>query len=462
MKLQQRFVLSTVVIFIISLVVGFILANIIYMAFVRETVDERYFNVLEGMADQIEEHDISFDQASSFLQSMSELGYQIALINEDGKRLFFGSEFEKLDLNDNMKALFNQSTAYHGVNSFNDSFFMMSHFSNDIQNTVGKSVDIAGERWAMFLRSNNTSFFTEFHLVIFGFIFAILIVSIIGILIISRKIIQSLSQLTKATKHIANHQFDYELTINGKDEIGELADSFRTMQQKLANTDKTRKKFMNNVSHDFQSPLLNIQGYSELLDSHIESEEGKQYNEIIRTESKRLSNLTKQLLVLTSIDEGTYPIQKQPVRIDMQLHEVIRSIQWRFEEKQLEIAFTLDPVTVNADKNLLMNCWENLLSNAIKYNKENGFIKIHCYETEDHAIVKIADGGVGIDEASCKQIFDRFYRVDKARNKESMGLGLSIVQEVMTYHNGSIEVESELNEGSTFTVTIPKKFINGL
>lgn len=457
MKLQQRLIISTVIIFIISLVVGFILANLIYMAVVKDSVDERYFNVLEGMSDQIDEHNISIDQASSFLEAMSELDYQIALIHEDGQQQFFGSSFDKVTVNDEMQALFTTSNTYHGVNSFNGSFFMMSHFSNDLQNTVGKAVTIAGERYAMFLRPNNTSFFTEFHLVIFGFIIAILIVSIIGIIIISRKVIHSLSQLTKATKHIANHQFDYELTIKGKDEIGELADSFRTMQQKLAHADKTRKQFMNNVSHDFQSPLLNIQGYSELLDGHLISEEGKSYNEIIRTESKRLSNLTKQLLVLTSIDEGTYPIQKQPVRIDQQLHDVIRSMLWRIEEKQLEIAFNLDPVSVHADKNLLINCWENLLSNAIKYNTENGFIKIQCFETETHAIVKIEDGGFGIDETASKQIFDRFYRVDKARNKEGMGLGLSIVHEVMAYHNGSINLKSELGVGSIFTIKIPRK-----
>ena len=456
MKLQQRFVLSTVVIFIISLIVGFILANIIYMAFVRENVDNRYFNVLEIMSEEVEEHDISFDQASSFLHSMSDLGYQIALVDEDGKQFFYGNEFDEFTLNDQMLDLFNGAPAYHGVNDFKGEFFMMSHFSNNIQNTVGKVINISGKQYAMFLRTNNTSFFTEFHLVIFGFIFAIFIVSIIGILIISRKIIRSLSQLTKATKHIANHQFDYQLTINGKDEIGELADSFRTMQQKLANNDKTRKKFMNNVSHDFQSPLLNIQGYSELLDSHISTEDGKQFNEIIRTESRRLSNLTKQLLVLTSIDEGTYPIQKQPVRIDLQLHEVIRPMLWRIEEKQLEIAFTLDPVTIQADKNLLMNCWENLISNAIKYNNENGYIKIHCFETDEYAIVTIEDGGIGLDETASKQIFDRFYRVDKARNKEGMGLGLSIVHEVLQYHNGKVEIQSEINKGSKFTIKIPK------
>ncbi|MGR5996001.1 histidine kinase dimerization/phospho-acceptor domain-containing protein [Bacillus cereus] len=91
------------------------------------------------------------------------------------------------------------------------------------------------------------------------------------------------------------------------------------------------KKFINNVSHDFQSPLLNIQGYSELLDQEILSSEGKKYNSIIQTEAKRLSNLTKQLLVLTSIDQGIYPINKQLVRIDEQLHQVVHSMLWRIE-----------------------------------------------------------------------------------------------------------------------------------
>lgn len=456
MKLQQRFVLSTVVIFLISLVVGFVAANVIYTTVVRDNMVERYFQAMDGMAEQLSVHSITFEQASSFLETMSSLGYQIAIVNERGEQFTFGTSFKESELNDDMWSVLRNDAVYHGVNDFKGSFFMMSHFTNDIQNTVGKPVEIDGEKWAMFLRTNNTSFFTEFHLVIFGFIFAILVVSIIGIIVSTRKIIHSLSQLTKATKHISNHQFDYELSIHRNDEIGELAESFKKMQMKLANTDKTRKKFMNNVSHDFQSPLLNIQGYSELLEAHITSEEGKQYNEIIQTESKRLSNLTKQLLVLTSIDEGTYPIQKQPVRIDTQIHDVIRSMMWRFEEKELEIGFSLEPVTVHADRTLLMNCWENLLSNAVKYNEQGGFIKIHCMEDGEYAVVEIEDGGIGMDEAACKQIFDRFYRVDKARNKEGMGLGLSIVYEVLAYHDGEIAVESVVGAGSKFIVRLPK------
>lgn len=129
---------------------------------------------------------------------------------------------------------------------------------------------------------------------------------------------------------------------------------------------------------------------------------------------------------------------------------------WRIEEKGLEIKIDLQPVTVYADRTLLINVWENLIGNAIKYNKEYGEISIHCEENESEAVVKIRDTGIGIEEETLEKIFERFYRVDQARNKEGMGLGLSIVQEVLSYHDASIEVESNA-EGTTFTTFFPKE-----
>ncbi|MFS0656454.1 sensor histidine kinase [Bacillus sp. 179-C3.3 HS] len=456
MKLLQRFILYTFVIICISIFIGFICSNFLYNVFVKEQMNERYLGIAEQLSTQMEEHEITLQASSDFLKTMSDLGYQIALVKSDGDKMVIGEPFQKNELNDDMYALFEGEKSYNGIKSFKNSSLMMSHFANDIENTVGTKVTLEGEDWALFLRSNNTSFFTEFHLIIFGFIFAVFVNSIIGILFMSRKLTQSLSELTSATQEMANHNFEYPLMINRKDEIGQLADSFRLMQQRLANTDKARKKFINNVSHDFQSPLLNIRGYSELLHDEL-STEGKKYNKIIQTEAKRLSNLTKQLLILTSIDQGTYPINKQLVRIDEQLHQVVHSMLWRIEEKGLEIKIDLQPVTIYADRTLLINVWENLIGNAIKYNKEYGEISIQCVEEDDRAVVKIKDSGIGIEEKTIEKIFERFYRVDKARNKEGMGLGLAIVQEVLSYHNASIEVESNQIEGTTFTTVFPKK-----
>ncbi len=457
MKLLQRFILSTLIIICISVFIGLICSNIFYVAFVKEKMNNRYLDIAEQLATQMEENEITPQASSDFLKTMSHSGYQIALVKENGEQIIFGEPFHVNELNDQMRALFEGQDTYHGVKSFKNSYLMMSHFANDIENTVGTKLELEGEDYALFLRSNNTSFFTEFHLIIVGFILAVFVSSIIGILLMSRKLTRSLSELTSATQEIANHNYEYSLMINRKDEIGQLADSFRMMQQKLANTDKTRKRFVNNVSHDFQSPLLNFQGYSELLDRELSSSEGKMYNTIIQTEAKRLSNLTKQLLILTSIDQGTYPTNKKHVRLDEQLQQVVHSMQWRIEEKGLEFKIDLQPVTVYADRSLLMNVWENLIGNAIKYNREYGEISIQCFEEKSRIIVKIKDTGIGIEEQALNKLFERFYRVDQARNKEGTGLGLSIVREVLTYHNAAVEVESNVNEGTIFTIVFDVK-----
>mgnify|MGYP001275469232 CR=1 FL=1 len=457
MKLQQRFIFYTFIIICASIFIGFFCSNLLYIAFVKEKMNDRYLEIAEQLVEQMEEQEVTWQASAEFLERIAHLGYQIALVKEDGEIIAFGEPFQNFELNDRMHALFEGENVYYGMESFKKPYFMLNHFTNDIKNTVGTKLELEGEEWALFLRSNNTSFFTEFHTIIFGFIFAVFISSIIGILFMSRKLTNLIAQLTSATQEIANHNYEYPLTIQRKDEIGQLADSFRMMQQRLANADKARKKFINNVSHDFQSPLLNIQGYSELLEREIPSREGQKYLKIIQTEAKRLSNLTKQLLILTSIDQGTYPVNKQLIRVDEQIHQVVQSMLWRIEEKGLEITIDLKPATVYADRSLLMNAWENLIGNAIKYNKEYGEISIQCYENESEIIVKIKDTGIGMEEQAMEKIFDRFYRVDKARNKEGMGLGLSIVHEVLSYHDASIQVESKINEGTTFTIIFPKR-----
>ena len=455
-KLQHRFLAITTLIIVLSIVVGFIISNILYGAFVKDQFDERQIGVLEQFTTQIEDENLSFEEATVFLQSMSEIDYQMVLLHEDGSQHTFGTPFDDYILTPEMSSLLDDQTIYHGISNFQTTFLMMSHFSNTLANTVGMPVDIENEAYALFLRSTNESTFSGIHLILLGYMVAVIVISVLGILLFSRKLIHSITELTSATQEIAKNNFDYPLTIHGKDEIGQLADSFRMMQEKLSNTDETRRKFINNVSHDFQTPLLNILGYTELLEAETPSPEGKKYNQIIQTEAKRLSNLTKKLLVLTSLDQGTYPLQKQSVRLDEQLQSVVHSMMWWIQEKELEISFDLKPIEINGDKSLLFNAWENLMSNAIKYNKRYGSIHIQCYEDIKVATVIIQDTGIGIDQSERDAIFDRFYRVDEARKRDGTGLGLAIVREVLSYHQATVQIESELGEGTTFIIQFSK------
>lgn len=161
----------------------------------------------------------------------------------------------------------------------------------------------------------NATLFSEMHLLIVSFIIITAIVILMTMILLARQLVRPLKQLRQATKQIALENYDIQLSIDRDDELGQLATQFQKMANRLAENDQIKKDFINNVSHDFQSPLLNIQGYANVLkDADNTEEERVQYLEIIEQETKRLSALTKQLLLLSSLDQKNLPVQKRPFR----------------------------------------------------------------------------------------------------------------------------------------------------
>lgn len=191
----------------------------------------------------------------------------------------------------------------------------MNHFANDIRNTIGISFQLNDESYAFFIRQENATLFSEMHLLIVSFIIITAVVILMTMILLARQLVRPLKQLQQATKQIALENYDIQLTIDRNDELGQLATQFQKMANRLAENDQIKKDFINNVSHDFQSPLLNIQGYANVLkDADNTEEERVQYLEIIEQETKRLSALTKQLLLLSSLDQKNLPVQKRPIR----------------------------------------------------------------------------------------------------------------------------------------------------
>ena len=144
-KLQHRFLAITTLIIILSIVVGFIISNLLYGAFVKDQFDERQIGVLEQFKTQIEDEHLSFEEATAFLQSMSEIDYQMVLLHEDGSQQSFGTPFDDYTLTPEMSELLDEQTIYHGISHFQTTFLMMSHFSNTLANTVGMQVNIENE-----------------------------------------------------------------------------------------------------------------------------------------------------------------------------------------------------------------------------------------------------------------------------------------------------------------------------
>ncbi|NMO94635.1 sensor histidine kinase [Paenibacillus lemnae] len=456
--LNRQFIVATLCILVVSILIAFGLANFVYMTVTKKENDLQNTAIATEIVDVLEHMHSSPDGFEAYLKSIGKLGYQMYVLGADGQEYYFGEPFKDTALPAAARRVITHQDIYHGMNDFPKQTFMMGHFANELKNTVGVPFQFNGESYGLFLRPDRRLLFSDVHTVLAGFVMAIALVSIIGMVWLARQLLKPIVELTKATQEITKENFSYPLHIDRQDEIGQLAQSFNRMQKQLQHNDTARKAFISDVSHDFQSPLMNIQGYAEVLKSpDLNDQERLEYLNIIDQESRRLSNLTKQLLLLTSLDQASYPVKYGEVSLDRQLKMTLKRYRWRLEEQDIELTYKMEPVAIKGDSELLANVWDNLLTNAIKYNRHRGSIYIELAQDGDKARVMFKDTGVGIPEEAAEEVFERFFRVDESRKMDGAGLGLSIVQQIVNLHQGSVTVQSEAGRGSVFTVTLPLK-----
>lgn len=449
--LYKQYIIVTLVVIVASITLSMLLLGQIYNAQIRPDTDEENFEVAQDVKQIL--NAMPEESYDAYFQAVAKLGYQVTIANEVGQMTHYGTAFKKNELNRAMRAIIGTENVYHGIQAYKERFFFMNHFANDVQNTIGVSISLSGEPHALFIRQDNATLFSEMHFLIVGVIIISGIIILGTMIFLARQLIQPLKQLQKATEQIAQENYDIQLTIERDDELGMLATQFQKMAKRLAENDQTKKDFINNVSHDFQSPLLNIQGYANVLkDGENTEEERVQYLGIIEQETKRLSALTKQLLLLSSLDQKSLPIDKTYFSLDQQLKERLFSKRWKLEDKQLELIYELEPVEIYADQHLLEQVWDNLLSNAIRYSEGGSKIAVTCSKKEGFVQVVIQDNGIGIPKEALEKVKERFYRVDPSRSSQSSGLGLAIVTEIVKRHDGEFIIESELGKGTKVTV----------
>jgi two-component system phosphate regulon sensor histidine kinase PhoR len=222
-----------------------------------------------------------------------------------------------------------------------------------------------------------------------------------------------------------------------------------------------RRDFVANVSHELKTPLTSIKGFIEtLLEGAIEDKEnGRQFLKIIQEHAQRLDNLINDLLELSHIESGKVQIELEELKLKDIFDKVLSGFNAKLSKKKIEVKNNLLPeLSIKADKNKMEQVITNLIDNAIKFNKEKGFIKIYSQDLENKIKIIVEDSGVGIPPRDIPRIFERFYRVDKARSRElgGTGLGLSIVKHIVELHGGSVGVESTEDLGSKFFFILPK------
>ncbi|WEK53206.1 MAG: HAMP domain-containing sensor histidine kinase [Candidatus Cohnella colombiensis] len=323
---------------------------------------------------------------------------------------------------------------------------------------VGLPFDIEGKHYALFIQLNLAKLGSTFGDLLKTQLLIVLLFGSLLILLSVRYIVRPIQHMTKATRRMAKGDFSIHLKTKRQDELGQLTISFNQMAHELGMLEKIRRQFVSDVSHEIQSPLTSIKGFTQALKSKKLDEESRlRLLNIIEEESNRLSRLSENLLQLSSLEYEHLQLNLRKFRLDEQIRKVIIYLEPQWSAKGLDIELDLKEIQLTADEDKLIQVWANLIGNSIKFTDYNGSIHIAGKETARGVEIAITDNGQGIAEEEIHNIFKPFYKVDKSRegSTNGNGIGLSIVKRIVDLHHGDIQVESIDQEGTTFTVFLP-------
>ena len=275
----------------------------------------------------------------------------------------------------------------------------------------------------------------------------------------SKKISKPIEEINKAARGIASGKFDKRVEVTSADEIGQLASSFNFMADSIEALEDTRSEFISDVSHELRTPMTSISGFIEgILDGTIPPEKEKEYLKIVLDESKRLTKMVNDMLEMSKMSSSEYKLDVSEFDLNELTRICIIGLCNRIDEKNLElnVDFEDDILKVIADKDAIKRVVINLLDNAIKFSPAGKEILVSVHERKKLVFVSVKDFGEGISKKNLPKIWERFYKTDvsRGRDKKGIGLGLSIVREIIRAHSQNINVISTEGVGTEFIFTL--------
>ena len=278
-------------------------------------------------------------------------------------------------------------------------------------------------------------------------------------LVISSRLTKRVSTLLSGIRTVRTGEYTHRVSMKGHDELAQLADEFNQLTGRLQTTEEERRRFVSDASHELKTPLASIRLLTDsiLQDESIDRETTRDFVSDIGEAADRLIHISQELLALNRLDEER-AVRKEPVDVNWRAEQTCRMLGPLAQEAQ--VALEIEPgenCVANCDPEDVSQIFRNLLENAIKYNVPGGKARVSTCRQGDRVVIKVSDTGVGIPQEDREKIFQRFYRVDKARSRAAggTGLGLSIVQDTVRLHGGTISVEAQEEGGTCFTVSLP-------
>ncbi|MEJ2550848.1 MAG: ATP-binding protein [Anaerolineales bacterium] len=292
------------------------------------------------------------------------------------------------------------------------------------------------------------------RLLVFGAAGASILSLLLGILL-SRALMRPIRELTTATQAVAAGDLGRTVPVRSKDELGQLATAFNRMSSELERAQDLRRQMTADIAHELRTPLSVILGHVDALAEGVLPANAETFD-VIRDETTQLGRLVEELRTLSRADAGELTLNLQSIS-PRALLERARAAHRPFAvEKQIELVLNADPGTpqVTVDAERMAQVLDNLLNNALRYTPEGGTITLYAGASEDGVEMRVTDSGPGIEAQELPNVFNRFYRGDKSRQRETggSGLGLAIAKSIVELHGGRIRVESEPGQGATFVI----------
>lgn len=275
---------------------------------------------------------------------------------------------------------------------------------------------------------------------------------------VASKIVRPVREVKKAMHRVEKGDFSQRLEVTGfNGEIDELIESYNKMAQELGGIEMFRENFINSFSHEFKTPIVSIQGFAKQLKKENLSEEKKQeYIDIIISESKRLTNLSSNILMLSKLENQQIITDKTSFSLDEQIRNCILLLEKQWTAKDISFDIDMQEIQYTTNAEMLSQVWVNIIGNAIKFSPEGSSIRVKLFKEGDVITAEITDRGIGMDQQIISHIFERFYQGDRAHASEGNGLGLPLVKRIVELCNGNIRVESQYGKGTNFIVTLPQ------
>ena len=265
-------------------------------------------------------------------------------------------------------------------------------------------------------------------------------------------------KISRAVKKFAQGDLSSRVQLSCGGELQALGDSINDMAQALNELEDSRRAFVANVSHELRSPLTSMRGYVQgMLDGTIPPQDTSRYLNVVMAETNRLTSLVNDLLDLSRIESGKFPMEKRPYDVCEQLRRIVIGFEGRIDARHADVDMQLPdkPLPVNADQNRINQVISNLVDNAVKFLPESGgLLRLEALRQGEKVLIRVGDNGAAIPEKDLPHVFDRFYKADKAHTSgQGTGLGLAIVKSILDQHGEKITVRSDAS-GTIFEFTL--------